>query len=151
VAVTFLGSALSPIRRTALRVALWIEQFFRHIAQPTAHDRNKNIARSSNLELEIEGVAACLSNQIWDRPSQATGRDPTPEAAQAAAETNWIAEAQREQRNPTQDATAGLFLRHECWFEGQPFMSCGEMAIIGSPQPISWRRLLPTLVGSWED
>jgi len=85
------------------------EQFFRHIAQPTAHDRNKNIARSSNLELEIEGVAACLSNQIWDRPSQATGRDPTPEAAQAAAETNWVAEAQRERRNPTQDATASLF------------------------------------------
>ena len=34
-------------------------------------------------------------SKIWDGHRRATGRGPTPEAAQVAAETNWVAGAQR--------------------------------------------------------
>ena len=34
--------------------------------------------------------------KIWDGHREAVGRGPTPEAAQEAAESQWVAEAHRE-------------------------------------------------------
>jgi hypothetical protein len=34
--------------------------------------------------------------KIWDRHREAVGRGPTPQAAQEAAEKQWLAEAQHE-------------------------------------------------------